>query len=280
MALEYESNPNLVGAIKAPLGVLGSDKNYRQVLYETIAEQVEGLGRRPNANYNVGDVVYPSSNLKYALICTTAGTSGATDLDISANTEGDTITDGTVVWKVVKRNYLGSDGVLPIANGGTGANNASEACANLGAVRTVNGKEPDAGGNVNVEEYTHPNSGVSAGTYTSVTVNAQGHVTSGSNPVNAYVVSSGNSNGNWYRKWSDGFIEQGGSVTAYGTSTITFPIAFATTDYYFFANYRNTTDSSNIEIRNMGPINPKTTSCQIRISNSTTFTRHWYACGY
>ena len=52
-----------------------------------------------------------------------------------------------------------------------------------GSVITVNGKEPDAGGNVNVEEYTHPNSGVTAGTYRSVTVNAQGHVTGGSNPT-------------------------------------------------------------------------------------------------
>lgn len=131
MALEYESNPNLVGAIKAPLGVLGSDKNYRQALYETIAEQVEGLGRRPNANYNVGEVVYPSSNLQYALTCTTEGTSDTADLDISANTEGDTITDGTVAWKVVKRNYLGSDGVLPISNGGTGATTAKQARENL-----------------------------------------------------------------------------------------------------------------------------------------------------
>ena len=31
--------------------------------------------------------------------------------------------------------------------------------------------------------YTHPNSGVTAGTYRSVTVNAQGHVTAGSNPT-------------------------------------------------------------------------------------------------
>lgn len=31
--------------------------------------------------------------------------------------------------------------------------------------------------------YTHPNSGASAGTYRSVTVNAQGHVTGGSNPT-------------------------------------------------------------------------------------------------
>lgn len=31
--------------------------------------------------------------------------------------------------------------------------------------------------------YVHPNSGVSAGTYKSVTVNAQGHITNGSNPT-------------------------------------------------------------------------------------------------
>lgn len=34
-----------------------------------------------------------------------------------------------------------------------------------------------------IQSYTHPNSGVAAGTYKSVTVNAQGHVTAGSNPT-------------------------------------------------------------------------------------------------
>ena len=52
-----------------------------------------------------------------------------------------------------------------------------------GMVKSVNGTKPDASGNVNVKEYTHPNSGVTAGTYRSVTVNAQGHVTGGSNPT-------------------------------------------------------------------------------------------------
>lgn len=105
MALEYQSNPSIAGAIKAPICVLGSDKNYRQALYENIAEQIEGLGRRPNATYSEGEVVYPSSNLRFALLCTEAGTTPATDLDISANLENDTITDGTAVWKVVKRNH-------------------------------------------------------------------------------------------------------------------------------------------------------------------------------
>ena len=50
-------------------------------------------------------------------------------------------------------------------------------------VQKVNGVVADAGGNVTVPTYTHPNSGVTAGTYRSVTVNAQGHVTAGSNPT-------------------------------------------------------------------------------------------------
>ena len=42
-------------------------------------------------------------------------------------------------------------------------------------VSSVNGKT----GDVTIEKYTHPNSGVNAGTYRKVTVNAQGHVTVG-----------------------------------------------------------------------------------------------------
>ena len=45
----------------------------------------------------------------------------------------------------------------------------------------------DASGNITISStntvYTHPSSGVTAGTYRSVTVNAQGHVTGGSNPT-------------------------------------------------------------------------------------------------
>lgn len=38
-------------------------------------------------------------------------------------------------------------------------------------------------GDESKSEYTHPDSGVTAGTYRSVTVNAQGHVTGGTNPT-------------------------------------------------------------------------------------------------
>lgn len=52
-----------------------------------------------------------------------------------------------------------------------------------GYVKTVNGVGVDSKGNVNVKEYTHPNSGVTAGSYRKVTVDALGHVTAGENPI-------------------------------------------------------------------------------------------------
>ena len=52
-----------------------------------------------------------------------------------------------------------------------------------GYVKTVNGVGVDSKGNVNVEEYTHPASGVTAGSYRKVTVDTLGHVTAGENPI-------------------------------------------------------------------------------------------------
>ncbi len=125
-----------------------------------------------------------------------------------------------------------------------------------GAVKTVNGAGPDNNGNVNVTEYVHPSSGVTAGTYNNVTVNAQGHVMAGSNTTFAKVATSGSYNDlsnkptipatpkayvtetwssgtSWYRKWSDGWIEQGGKITATGYQkvAITLTVAFSNTNY-------------------------------------------------
>lgn len=60
---------------------------------------------------------------------------------------------------------------------------------------TTNGNIKINGTETNV--YSHPNSGVSAGTYKSVTVNAQGHVTAGSNPTTlaGYGITDGETKG-------------------------------------------------------------------------------------
>lgn len=59
--------------------------------------------RQPSTAYNVDDIKF-SAQLPtgYYLLCTTAGTTSASDLVITSHTVGDTITDGTVVWTVDK----------------------------------------------------------------------------------------------------------------------------------------------------------------------------------
>lgn len=86
------------------------------------------------------------------------------------------------------RNALGlgnTAGAVPIANGGTGATTAGQARTNLGLATVANtGSYNDLSNKPTIPSaYTHPNSGVTAGTYRSVTVNTQGHVTKGENPT-------------------------------------------------------------------------------------------------
>ena len=83
--------------------------------------------------YAVGDVVYTDNNMQVALKCTTAGTTSNTELDISNVSVGKSVEDGSVVWKAISRsNVLDENGVVSIANGGTGANTEESARKNLG----------------------------------------------------------------------------------------------------------------------------------------------------
>ena len=83
-------------------------------LPHTRANNVEGLGRSANTYYSVGNVVYVDSNLSVALKCTQAGTTSNTELDISGKAVGDSVTDDSVVWKVIARsNVLDEGGATP-----------------------------------------------------------------------------------------------------------------------------------------------------------------------
>lgn len=94
---------------------------------------------------------------------------------------------------------------------------------------------------------------------------------------NAYLVSSWHSGTNWWRKWSDGFIEQGGDIGATTTVNLHTPIpsgsysAVATSthsgiaDIYGLVVYGKTSSKFNVYVgANAGRLMQKS----------------WYAAGY
>lgn len=67
-----------------------------------VGTDVDAWFRQPSTAYSVGDVVYvKGAEAKYRLSCVTAGTTSADELTIPSGAKaGDSITDGTAIWKV------------------------------------------------------------------------------------------------------------------------------------------------------------------------------------
>ena len=92
----------------------------------------------------------------------------------------------------------------------------------------------------------------------------------------AYVTETWNSGTSWYRKWSDGWIEQGGynaGGSGYGDSTVTLPTSFVGTNYSVFVqSWKGNWDYGSA-------VTSKTNSSYfIKTRFGKDF--HWHACGY
>jgi hypothetical protein len=118
------------------------------------------------------------------------------------------------------------------------------------------------------------------GVYHEVVLRPDGSFIKDGQHILTIVTSWSDANGNWYRKYSDGWIEQGG-VSDYATDktiTLTFPTAFSSTNY--------TVTLGNIAkgARHFLRIGTKTTTTMQLISFSIDGTfavaGNWYACGY
>jgi len=94
------------------------------------------------------------------------------------------------------------------------------------------------------------------------------------------VVDAGETGTSWYRKWSDGFVEQGGSFSYSGTSanqsaSISFPKAFTNTNYVVIIYSFNATNSSGHCV-----VNGKTTAGVTYVQPASVPYASWYACGF
>jgi hypothetical protein len=108
----------------------------------------------------------------------------------------------------------------------------------------------------------------------------------------AYVTETWSSGPNWYRKWSDGFLEQGGIATVGSTNyaPLTFPHPFSNTDYSI-SGYANEVEGTTYGaiVKVSGDPAKASTSCGLTatwVGGGATgylpkdYTIYWMAVGY
>lgn len=101
-----------------------------------------------------------------------------------------------------------------------------------------------------------------------------------------HIVESWRDGSSWYRKYSDGFIEQGGIIASvsgngYGNATITLNTAFTTTTYVALATQDDNGQMLGYDSATNGQsIHKKATTYFTLTLYSLTYGRNWYACGY
>ena len=217
--------------------------------------------RRKSTAYQVGDRVDCAFQYERFLECTKAGTTSADLLDTRSVTHGQVITDGTVEW-TVRTHVRSINGSVAGADGNV--------LVDVGA-KTVNGNRPDGSGNVNL--------GLHA-------VATSGNYNDLSNKPKVYVTETRYSGTSWYRVWSDGWIEQGGTkadALFNGTSqTLTLPKAYKNASYIItgIAVYKsgvwgyasiaeNSVTKNSFKYAGMGAA-----------SRDGIVNFYWYTCGY
>ena len=97
---------------------------------------------------------------------------------------------------------------------------------------------------------------------------------------NKFIVEAHRNGTEWYRVWSDGWIEQGGCLTFAGKSgiTITFTHPFADTNYYIgMSDYNG--GSSSVQYNHHYIRNKAETNCKIYAGCDESISIQWYACG-
>ena len=94
------------------------------------------------------------------------------------------------------------------------------------------------------------------------------------------IVESQTDGTNWYRKYSDGWIEQGGRITSFeGGKEFTFNTAFSNTNYTFVGICNNSKHKVTVLSRTNTAVTINVGINTVSSNNETT-DLEWYACGY
>lgn len=198
--------------------------------------------------YVVGDIVGVPYHAEFVLECTKAGKTSGDVLDTTNVTSGDTITDGTVTWTVkpnaiVNATISGKVITLTFSDGSTKKLTTQDTAPYTSSATAIGGAST-----------TKP----------------------------AVVVESYRSGYTWYRKYSDGWIEQAGRVAYASPATVNLPIAFKTTDYTIMQNVSDGTATAGSNRFNVYNGEKTTTSFKFKTEgkDGNAPYMYWTATGY
>lgn len=105
------------------------------------------------------------------------------------------------------------------------------------------------------------------------------------NSADAYVVETGGTSSNWFRAWSDGFLEQGGVVTLDSApytrrATVSFLRSFSNTDYSIQVTSMVSTDRGFSEDKTTSSCIVGTNAKAVENAENKSTHANWYACGF
>jgi hypothetical protein len=100
--------------------------------------------------------------------------------------------------------------------------------------------------------------------------------------ASAYITETWNSGTSWYRKYSDGWVEQGGFYTS--GNNLVFHTPFSNTDYVIVccpaSGSSSQYNASTIVYQTTKTTTTVTVSCRYNGAGNSGIHAMWYACGY
>ena len=224
--------------------------------------------RRKSTAYAVGDKVDCAFQYERFLECTKAGTTSADLLDTRSVTHGQVIADGTVEWTV--RTHVRS------INGGVANENG-----NVQITAGVTHEEIIEASSNALETVTNATGTTDLAAVMSAVAALQADLNQYKtmlDSIKAYVVEKGTTASGWYRRYSDGWIEQGGYFDPTSTTMTISLKEMANTDYVILL-----TDAHTSSIQGSGAVstvNKKTTSFECKCNTGIAGDMYWRVSGF
>ena len=242
---------------------------------------VNGTGAKPiqyrNAAISAG---YLAANRVYKFVYDGGAWELVGDINIDTNTTYAAATTSNLGLVKVGTNISVSEGTISVANGSTSAKGVVQLSSATNSTSTTLAATASA-------VKAAYDKGVSAATAASKAQTAADAAktaaeAAGGNNVKAYVTDTWKSSDgiSWYRKWSDGFIEQGGyHQNTSVLDTVTLHTPFKTSEYTLIVSDYNTTEVGGGHATSPYGCGKTTTAFKIsQVKN--TYEAFWYAAGY